>query len=133
MGKSWAYGACTVLGVHALWFGLILLQSRADWFMGAIVMMSFVAMNVAGLGAFMTALAAPRRGFLLGLSMAPLSALLGTASNLLFAATGMRVDLSGFYDNFGLFTVTLGYGIFVAAVGGGIGGWLARKSRARYL
>ena len=65
MGKSWAYGACTVPGVHALWLGLIFLESRADWFMGPIVMMSFVTMNVAGLGAFITALAAPRRGFLL--------------------------------------------------------------------
>ena len=89
--------------------------------------MSFVTMNVAGLGAFITAMAAPRRGFLLGLGMAPLSAGLSVAANLLFAATGNRVDLSGFYDNFGLFTVSLGYGIFVSAVGGGMGRWLARK------
>ncbi len=127
MSKSWAYGACTVLGVHALWFGLIFLESRADWIMGPIVMMSFVTMNVAGLGAFITAMAAPRRGFLLSLGMAPLSAGLSVAANLLFAATGNRVDLSGFYDNFGLFTVSLGYGIFVSAVGGGMGRWLARK------
>jgi hypothetical protein len=128
MGKSWVYGACTVLGVHALWFGLIFLESRADWFMAAIVVMSFVTMNVAGLGAFITAVAAPRRGFMLGLSMAPLSACLGMASNLLFAATGSRVDLSGFYDNFGLLTVSLAYGIFVSAVGGGIGRWMARNT-----
>jgi len=126
MSKSWAYGACTVLGVHALWFGLLFLESRADWFMAAIVAMSFITMNVAGLGAFITAIAAPRRGFLLGLSMAPLSACLSMAANLLFAATGNRVDLSGFYDNFGLFTVSLAYGIFVSAVGGGIGRWMAR-------
>ena len=42
MSKSWAHGACTVPGVHALWLGLIFLESRADWFMGPIVMMSFV-------------------------------------------------------------------------------------------
>jgi hypothetical protein len=95
--------------------------------MAAVVAMSLVTMNVAGLGAFITALTAPRRGFLLGLTLAPLSALLGTASNLLFAANGNRVDLSGFYDNFGLFTVSLAYGIFVSAVGGGIGRWMARK------
>jgi hypothetical protein len=128
MGKSWAYGACTVLGVHALWFGLIFLESRADWFMAAIVAMSLVAMNVAGLGAFITAMTAPRRGFLLGLTMAPLSAVLSLASNLLFAASGNRVDFSGFYDNFGLFTVSLAYGFFVSAVGGGIGRWMARNS-----
>lgn len=127
MGKSWAYGAGAVLGVHTLWFGLIFLESRADWFMAAVVAMSLVTMNVAGLGAFITAMTAPRRGFLLGLTLAPLSALLGTASNLLFAANGNRVDLSGFYDNFGLFTVSLAYGIFVSAVGGGIGRWMARK------
>jgi hypothetical protein len=128
MSKSWAYGAGAVLGVHALWFGLIFLESRADWFMAAIVVMSFVTMNVAGLGAFITAMTAPRRGFLLGLTMAPLSALLGTASNLLFAASGNRVDFSGFYDNFGLFTVSLAYGVFVCAVGGGIGRWMARSN-----
>jgi hypothetical protein len=131
MSKSWAYGACTVLGVHALWFGLIFLESRADWFMAGIVAMSFVTMNVAGLGAFITAMTAPRRGFLLGLTMAPLSALLGTGSNLLFAAGGNRVDFSGFYDNFGLFTVSLAYGIFVCAVGGGIGLWMAQDNDNR--
>jgi hypothetical protein len=113
MEKSGAYGACTVLRVHALWFGLISLESRTDWFMGAIVLMSFVTMNVAGLGAFITALVAPRRSFLLGVSIAPPSAGLSVAANLLFAATGNRVDLSGFYANFGLFTVLLAYGVFV--------------------
>jgi hypothetical protein len=127
MGKSWAYGAATVLGVHALWFGLVFLESRAAWFMAALVVMSLVAMNVAGLGAFITAMTSPRHGFLLGLTLAPLSAFLGMGSNLLFAATGIRVDVSGFYDNFGLFTVSLAYGIFAAAVGGGIGRWMARK------
>jgi hypothetical protein len=128
MRKSWAYGACTVLGVHALWFGLIFLESRADWFMAAIVAMSFVAMNVAGLGAFITAMTAPRHGFLLGLTMAPFSAFLGMASNLLITASGNRVDFSGFYDNFGLFTMSLAYGIFVCAVGGCIGRWMARSN-----
>ena len=108
MRKSWLCGAAAVVLVHGAWFGLIFLGSRADWFMAAIVVMLFVAMNVAGLGAFITAMTAPRRGFLLGLTMAPLSAALTVGSNLAFAATGNRVDLSGFYDNFGLLAVSLG-------------------------
>ena len=128
MRKSWLFGASVVLAVHAAWVGLIFLESRADWFMAAIVVMLFVATNVAGLGAFITAMTAPRRGFLLGLTMAPLSAALTVGSNLAFAATGNRVDLSGFYDNFGLLTVSLGYGAFVAAVGGAIGLWMKRRN-----
>jgi len=129
MRKSWAYGAAAVVLVHAAWLSLIFLESRADWFMAAIVVMLFVAMNVAGLGAFITAMTAPRRGFLLGLTMAPLSAALTVGSNLVFAATGNRVDLSGFYDNLGLLVVSVGYGIFVAAVGGAIGLWMRRRQR----
>ena len=128
MKKSWAYGAAAVVLIHAAWFGLIFLESRADWFMAAIVVMLFVAMNVAGLGAFITAMTAPRRGFLLGLTMAPLSAALTVGSNLAFAAAGNRVDLSGFYDNLGLLVVSLGYGAFVAAVGGAIGLWMKRRN-----
>jgi hypothetical protein len=128
MRKSWANGAAAVVLIHAAWFGLIFLESRADWFMAAIVVMLFVAMNVAGLGAFITAMTAPRRGFLLGLTMAPLSAALTVASNLAFVATGNRVDLSGFYDNWGLLIVSIGYGAFVAAVGGAIGLWMKRRN-----
>jgi hypothetical protein len=128
MRKSWACGAGAVLAVHALWFGLIYLQSRAEWFMAAIVVMLFVAMNAAGLGAFITAMTAPRHGFPLGLTMAPLSAVLTVGSNLAFRASGNRVDVSGFYDNWGLLTVSLGYGAFVAAIGGFIGLWMKRRN-----
>jgi hypothetical protein len=128
MRKSWAYGAAAVVLIHAAWFALIFLESRADWFMAAIVVMFFVAMNVAGLGAFITAMTAPRHGFLLGLTMAPLSASLTVGSNLAFAAAGNRVDLSGFYGNLGLLVVSLGYGAFVAVVGGAIGLWMKRRN-----
>ena len=130
MRKSWLCGAAAVVLVHGAWFGLIFLGSRADWFMAAIVVMLFVAMNVAGLGAFITAMTAPRRGFLLGLTMAPLSAVLTVGSNLAFAVVGNRVDLSGFYNNVGLLGVSLGYGAFVAAVGGAIGLWMRRRNGA---
>jgi hypothetical protein len=128
MRKSWAYGAGTVLVVHAAWFGLVFSESRVDRFMAAIVVMLFVVMNVAGLGAFITAFTAPRRGFLLGLTLAPLAALLATVSNLLMRVTGNRVDFSGFYDNFGLFTVSLGYGLLACAVGGAVGLWMRRRN-----
>ena len=126
MRKSWAYGAAAVILVHAAWFGLIFLESRADWFMAAILVMLFVAMNVAGLGAFITAMTAPRHGFLLGLSLAPLSALLATASNALLQAVGTHVDFAGFRGGLGLFAVSLAYGIFVSAIGGAIGLWMRR-------
>jgi hypothetical protein len=128
MSKSWAYGAATVALIHAAWFGLIFLGSRADWFMAPILVMEVVVLNVAGLGAFVTAMTAERHGFALGLSMAPLNAFLAVASNLLFAAMGIRVDLSGFYGNLGLFTILLAYGIFVSAIGGGIGLWMKRRN-----
>lgn len=128
MQKSWAYGAAAVLAVHAAWFGLIFLESRADWFMAAILVMLFVAMNVAGLGAFITAMTAPRSGFLLGLTLAPLSALLATLSNGLLQAAGTHVDLAGFRGGIGLFAVSLAYGIFVSAVGGAIGLWMRRRN-----
>jgi hypothetical protein len=127
MTRSWAYGAATVLAVHILWIALILTQAHADWMMGAIIVMLFVTMNIAGLGAFITAFLAPRQRFLLGLSMAPLAALLAAAGNLLLAASGTHVNFSGFRGNAGLFAVSLAYGMFVSAVGGGIGTWLARR------
>ncbi len=55
MTRSWVYGAATVLVVHILWIALILTQAHADWVMGAIIVMLFVTMNIAGLGAFITA------------------------------------------------------------------------------
>ena len=128
MRKSWAYGAVVVVLIHAARDSRKMSPIQAAWIMAAIVVMLFVATNVAGLGAFITAMTAPRRGFLLGLTMAPLSAALTVGSNLAFGAMGNRVDLSGFYDNFGLLTVSLGYGAFVAAVGGAIGLWMKRRN-----
>jgi len=127
MRKSWAWGAATVFGVHVLWFALILAQARADWFMGGIVVMLFVTMNIAGLGAFMTSYRAPHHRFVLGLTMAPLTAVLSTGLNLLLEATGTHVDFAGVRGSVGLFAVSLAYGIFVSAVGGAIGTGLAHR------
>ena len=115
---------------HLTWFGLLVVEARVDFLMPAIVVMLLVIMNVAGLGAFITALRAPAHRLLLGLTMAPLSAALGTLSNLLFGRVGVRVDFSGFYNDAGLFSMLLAYSAFVAAVGGGIGIWLARRRAA---
>lgn len=128
MKRSWLLGAATVLAIQATWFGLVYFESRTDRFMAAILVMLFLAMNVAGVGACITAYMAPRRGFLLGLSMAPLTASLATLSNLLLAASDVHVDFAGFRGNVGLFGVSLAYGIFVSAVGGAIGSWMARKA-----
>jgi hypothetical protein len=128
MRKSWAYGAGLVVAVQALWFGLIFLQSRLDGAMGAIVVMEFVVLNAAGIGAFATALSAPRSGFALGLSIAPFNALVAVTANLLFPVSGVRVDLSGFHGSFSLFVILLAYGIFVAVVGGGLGRWMRRRN-----
>jgi len=128
MKNSWIRGAATVFLVHLVWFALILTQAHADWVMGGIIVMLFVTMNIAGLGAFITSYGAPRHRLLLGLSMAPLTAVLATVSNLLLDVTGTHVDFSGFRGNAGLLAVSLAYGIFVSAVGGGIGAWLARRN-----
>ena len=127
MTRSWLYGAATVLVVHILWIALIFTQAHADWVMGAIIVMLFVTMNIAGLGAFITSFGAPRHRFLLGLTMAPLAAVLAAAGNLLLEASGTHVDFSGFRGTLGLFAISLGYGVFVSAVGGGIGAWLAGR------
>jgi len=130
MTKSWVYGAAVVLATHLLWFALICTESHADVVMPAIIVMFFVVMNIAGLGAFITALRGPRHGLALALSMAPLSALLATLFNVLLGSAGTHVDFSGFHGNAGLFAVTLAYGIFVSLVGGGIGLWAARRRAA---
>ena len=129
MSRSWAYGAAAVAGAHILWFALIYLGARADWFMPAIIVMFFVTLNIAGLGAFITAYVARAHWLWRSLSMAPLAAALATLSNALLALGGTRLDFSGFRGNFGLFSVSLAYGIFVALVGAGLGRWM-RKRRA---
>jgi hypothetical protein len=73
---------------------------------------------------------APRHGFLLGLSMAPLSALLAALSNGLLQAAGTHVDFAEFRGGIGLFAVSLAYGLFVAATGGAIGLWMKRRNGA---
>jgi len=129
MTKSWVYGAALVLATHLLWFVLIFIQARIDLVMPAIIVMFFVTMNIAGLGAFVTAWRTPRHGFALALSMAPLTAVLATLTNVLLGLVGTHVNFSGFRGSAGLFAVSLAYGIFVSAVGGGLGAWLARRRR----
>ncbi len=127
LNRSWLRGAALVLATHLLWFMLLFTQAHADLVMPAIIVMFFVTMNIAGLGALVAAWHAPRQGLLLALSMAPLTALLATLTNVLLGVAGTHVDFSGFRGNLGLFAVSLLYGIFVSAVGGGIGFWLARR------
>ena len=127
MRKSWAWGAAAVFGVHVLWFALILTQAHADWVMGGIIVMLFITMNIAGLGAFITSYRAPHHRFVLGLTMGPLTAVLSTVLNLLLKVTGTHVDFAGVRGNLGLFAVSLAYGIFVSAVGGAIGTGLAHR------
>ena len=130
MSRAWREGAAVVVLAHLSWFGLIVLGSHSGWFMGAIVVMFFLVMNIAGLAAFVTALRSPDRQWMRAMSMAPLTALLATLSNFLFEAIGVPVDFSGFHGTAGLFAVSLAYGIFVSAVGAGIGIWVSRRQQA---
>ena len=127
MKRAWISGALAVFLAHFAWLGLIVVEARVDVLMPFVVVMLFVVMNVAGLGAFITARRAPKWRLALALSMAPLTAVLTTLSNLLLQLFGVPVDLSGFYNNVGLFDVSLLYGLFVSAVGAGIALWLGRK------
>jgi hypothetical protein len=127
MTKSWAYGAATVLVAHLLWLALVLTQSYADRVMPAIVVMLFVIINIAGIAAFITALKAPRDRLPLALTMAPLSAGTAALGNELLVAAGTRLDFSGSRSTFGLFGVALIYGLFVSAIGGLIGVWMAQR------
>jgi len=130
MAKSWAYGAVTVLIAHLLWLALILTQANADWVMPAIVMMLFVIINIAGIAAFVTALRAPRDPILLGLTMAPLTAVIATAGNLLLVASGTHLNFAGAGGSLDLFFVALTYGFFVAAIGASLGAWLRQRRAA---
>ena len=60
--------------------------------------------------------------------MAPLAAVLRRGRQPVAGSRpGTHVDFAGFRGNVGLFAVSLAYGLFVSAVGGGIGAWLARR------
>jgi hypothetical protein len=128
MSRAWFSGILAVFLAHLAWFGAIVAEARVDVFMPLVVILLLVALNIAGVAAFMIARRVPRLGLLLALTMAPLTAALGTASNLLFGFAGVRVDISGFYNNAGLFTSLLLYGAFVSAVGGALGMWVGRKT-----
>jgi amino acid transporter len=127
MKRAWFSGALAVFCAHFTLFWLIVGEARVNWLMPAIVVMLLVVMNIAGLGAFVTARQAPKFRLPLAMTMAPLTAVLGTLSNLLFGFFGVRADLSGFYNDAGLFSMSFTYGIVVSIVGGGIGMWIGRR------
>jgi hypothetical protein len=130
MKRAWFSGALAVFGAHAALFALIVGESRVDGLMPAIVVLMLIVMNVAGLGAYLVARRAPAGRLPLALSMAPLTAAFGTASNLLLGMFGVRADLSGFYNDAGLFLMQLGYGLFVSLVGALFGLWIAKRRAA---
>ena len=130
MAKAWGSGALVVICAHTLWFLMILTEAHSDWLMPAITVMLIVVMNIAGIGAFVTALRAPRHRVPLALSMAPLTAALATLSNWILVLAGTHVDFSGFRGAAGLFAISLAYGIFVSAVGAAIAIWLTKRREA---
>lgn len=127
MGRAWISGFLAVFLAHLAWFGAVVGEAHVDGFMPLVMLLLLVVLNVAGVAAYLIARRAARLGLLLALTMAPLTAALGTTSNLLFGAAGTRVDISGFYNNAGLFTSLLLYGAFVSAIGGAIGLWIRKK------
>ncbi len=127
MSRPWISGFSAVFLAHLAWFGVIATAAHLDGFMPFIVILLPVVLNVAGLAAFMIARRAVRHRLLLALTMAPLTAALGTASNLLFRFMGIPVDISGFYNDAGLFTSLLMYGALMSTVGGAIGMWVSRN------
>jgi hypothetical protein len=127
MKRAWFSGALAVFCAHFALFWLIVGEAWVSWLMPAIVVMLLVVMNIAGLGAFVTARLAPKFRLPLAMTMALLSAVLGTLSNRLFGYFGVRADLSGFYNDAGLFTMLFMYGIFVSIAGGGLGMWIGRR------
>jgi hypothetical protein len=108
------------------WFGAIAAAARVDGFMPLVVILLLLVLNIAGVAVFLIARRASGKSLLPALTMAPLSAALFTAANLLFGWAGVRLDVSGFYDNAGLFAALLLYGAFVSAIGGLIGTWFGR-------
>lgn len=130
MAKAWIRGAGLVLVVYLVWFALLAMHVYTSWVSPVTTLMIFVTLNIPGLAALLTALRAPRHRFLLGLTMAPVAAGCAVAMNFGLAAWGLRVDLSGFYDNVGLFLATTGYGAFVAVLGGAAGARVGARNAA---
>jgi hypothetical protein len=130
IGRAWISGVLAVFLAHLAWFGAIVADARLGGLMPLVVLLLLVVLNIAGVAGFMIARRESRLGLPLALTMAPLTAALGTAANLLFGAAGVRVDISGFYNSAGLFTSLLLYGVIVSAVGGALGMWTRRKSDA---
>ena len=127
MSGAWFSGFSAVFLAHLAWFGAVAAAARIGGLMPLVVILLLVLLNIAGLAAFVIARRRSRHSFLLALTMAPLTAALGTASNLLLRVLGTRVDITGFYNDAGLFTSLLSYGAFVSVVGGLCGIWVARK------
>ncbi len=130
MAKSWIRGAGLILAVYSAWFALLAMHVYTDWVSPMTTLMMLLTLNVPGVAALLTALRAPRHRFLLGLTMAPAAAACAVAMNLALAAVGLRVDLSGFYDNAGLFLASTGYGAFVAGLGAAAGAWVGARNAA---
>jgi amino acid transporter len=127
MSRAWFSGFLAVFLAHLAWFGAICAAARVDAFMPLVVVLQFVVLNVAGVAAFIVARRAPRLKLPLALTMAPLAAAVGTVANLLFRFAGIRVDISGFYNNAGLFISLLSYASLVAAIGAACGVWAGRN------
>lgn len=83
-----------------------------------------------GFAAFASSWAAPRRKFLVGLTQAPLWAVLATLANAGWAIAGGTTDFPGGGGALWLFTVALLGGLVPAAIGGAAGMWLG-KARVR--
>ncbi len=130
MAKSWIRGAGLVLAVYSAWFALLAMHVFTTWISPVTTLMMLVTLNAPGLAALLAALRAPRHRFLLGLTMAPVAAACAVTMNLALAASGLRVDLSGFYDNVGLFFASAGYGLFVAVLGSAAGAWVGARHAA---
>ncbi len=133
IAKAWIRGAGLVLAVYLAWFALLAMHVHTAWVSPMTTLMMLVTLNVPGLAALLTALRAPRYRFLLGLTMAPVAAACAVAMNVVLAASGLRVDLSGFYDNLGLFFATTGYGLFVAVLGSAAGAKVGAGNAAEKL
>jgi hypothetical protein len=126
MSRAWISGFLAVFLAHLAWFGAIVAAAHSDAFMPLVVVLQFAVLNVAGAGAFIVARRAPRLRLVLALTMAPLAAALATLANLLFGVARLRVDISGFYNNAGLFTSLLLYGALVSVLGAFGGMWAGR-------
>lgn len=122
LSRAWVYGFGVLIAAHALWFAFL----QARQFSEVALIVLWLSPAVAS---FITAYCAPRKKFLLGVSLAVPTAVLVGILNFMYASFGNAVDFSGASGSVLLSVITLLGAAVICAVGSVVGYLVTRKSQ----